>query len=270
MKRQILFPFLLIVPAMLSVAFQGCIAYVGAPTSVETSIDSGIRAQPGQDAETAAADGGATGPAHPDPVTPRSDVASTPLHLAAGGGDIQRVQLLVRDGADVNARDAAGQTPLHYAASNGHGQTTQTLMGLGADPSAKDHAGHAPRYYAERNGHSGTAEYLPGGATTALHEAASAGDPASVEAFVRKSIDINAKDEAGRTPLHLAAANGHGDTVKMLLRLGADAALLDGSGHTARDLAEANHHTNTASALPESEPGAVAGGSSPAIESGVV
>src|SRR5690606_18890876 len=83
--------------------------------------------------------------------------APGPLHLAAAGGQVERVKSLVEQGESTESRDEEGQTPLHYAAANGHGQTTQTLLDLGADPMALDQDEHAPRYYAELNGHNGTA-----------------------------------------------------------------------------------------------------------------
>ena len=44
----------------------------------------------------------------------------TPLHLAAAKGHVPVVELLIKNGANVNAKDADGGTPLHSAAANGY------------------------------------------------------------------------------------------------------------------------------------------------------
>ena len=52
----------------------------------------------------------------------------TPLHLAAGQGHYTMVNLLLENGADVNARsDFFEETPLHLAAGNGHAAIVQVL-----------------------------------------------------------------------------------------------------------------------------------------------
>jgi ankyrin repeat protein len=56
----------------------------------------------------------------------------TDLHLAADGGRIEVVALLVAQGADVNAKNHHGQTPLDLAAENGHEDIVQLLKEHGA------------------------------------------------------------------------------------------------------------------------------------------
>jgi ankyrin repeat protein len=45
---------------------------------------------------------------------------STPLHLAAVGGNAEIVRFLVELGTDADARNAQGMTPLHCASGNGY------------------------------------------------------------------------------------------------------------------------------------------------------
>ncbi len=49
----------------------------------------------------------------------RGRLGWTPLHVAAEMGEPQRIEDLIFEGADVNARAANGQTPLHVAAEYG-------------------------------------------------------------------------------------------------------------------------------------------------------
>ena len=54
------------------------------------------------------------------------------LHHAARGGFDHGVDVLIRHGADVRARDAKSWTPLHHAASGGHYWITAALLTAGA------------------------------------------------------------------------------------------------------------------------------------------
>jgi len=66
------------------------------------------------------------------------DKRSTPLHRASAFGGDDLADLLIRHGADVNARDWNGNTPLHWACENGNIKTTKLLLDHGADPSIQN------------------------------------------------------------------------------------------------------------------------------------
>jgi tetratricopeptide (TPR) repeat protein len=68
---------------------------------------------------------------------------------------------------------------------------------------------------------------------TALSFAAENGQTRIVQILRVASADLNAKDENGKTALIYAAINGHDDTVKMLLDLGVDVNARDNIGETA-------------------------------------
>ena len=55
------------------------------------------------------------------------------MHLACRYGRFDMVELLVENGAFIDAQDDMGRTPLHYAAMNSHGDIARYLIGCDAD-----------------------------------------------------------------------------------------------------------------------------------------
>lgn len=50
------------------------------------------------------------------------------LHMAAAGGHTESVSFLLKNKADVNAKDRINWTPLHSALSAGHVKTSEVLL----------------------------------------------------------------------------------------------------------------------------------------------
>ena len=76
-----------------------------------------------------------------------------PLHAAAYAGDVSLLRVLVKRGGNVALRDARGCTPLHKAAGNGQLAAVRFLLHKKADHRAKSHAGETPRDIALRYAH---------------------------------------------------------------------------------------------------------------------
>lgn len=98
----------------------------------------------------------------------------TPLHAAASNGNIESVEVLLRLGANIEARDDNGNTPLHSAAHFSHSHAVvEVLLRAGADIEARNGKGLTPLLVAEDHSH----------------------DPLMVEVLLRAGADIEARDD---------------------------------------------------------------------------
>jgi uncharacterized protein len=89
-----------------------------------------------------------------------NDSQVQPLHSAAAGGHVGICQMLLKAGADVNARQQHGFTPLHAAAQNGSRDLVMLFLNAGADKSAKTYDGRTAQDFALASGQAGLAALL--------------------------------------------------------------------------------------------------------------
>ncbi|MCU0849318.1 MAG: ankyrin repeat domain-containing protein [Spirochaetes bacterium] len=120
----------------------------------------------------------------------------TPLHWAARVGDIDALNLLIDEGAAIDARDDEGHTPLRDAVEMGRTEIVKRLLSLKADPNARGEDSRTPLFE-----------------TTTNRDC--------IAALVEAGADPNVNDGYG-TPLHLAARMGAFDVAMELLARGAD------------------------------------------------
>ena len=94
--------------------------------------------------------GGMAGPVMSSLAGAESDsvVDDIPLHAAAKLGDVRQCEVLVEDGADVNALDEDRQSALHWACDGGHFEVARYLMEQGALMDAQGVDGSTPLHMA--------------------------------------------------------------------------------------------------------------------------
>lgn len=71
------------------------------------------------------------------PLDLRDKEGRTPLHLAAGRGNIKCARVLVESGADKDAKSKDGRTALYRAAANGDHKMVEMLIEMGSDPQSQ-------------------------------------------------------------------------------------------------------------------------------------
>ncbi|KAF5298214.1 hypothetical protein FQA39_LY02638 [Lamprigera yunnana] len=147
----------------------------------------------------------------------------TPLHLAAGAGQIEVCKLLLELGANIDATDDLGQKPIHAAAQNNFSEVTQLFL--------QQHPSLVMATTKDGN--------------TCAHIAASQGSVTVIEElmkFDRQGVITARNKLTDATPLQIAAEGGHSEVVKALVRAGASCTDENKSGFTAVHLAAKNGH----------------------------
>ncbi|MGW8368181.1 MAG: ankyrin repeat domain-containing protein, partial [Gammaproteobacteria bacterium] len=162
------------------------------------------------------------------PVSPASLLAR-----AAQDGDLEQLNELIADGAQVNEPASDGSTALLWATYQSYPEMVKTLLDAGADFDAANGFGVTPLLQASRTGDLPVIELLlDAGADieaatlngeTPLMAASRAGSVASVRLLLERGSDPNAVEAfEGQSALMWAAAEGHTDVVGVLLDAGAD------------------------------------------------
>lgn len=124
----------------------------------------------------------------------------TPLFWAVGEkgvGRLENVKVLLKHGADINAKNALGWTPLHCLGKYTEEKASQEAWGTAA-----------------RNR-----------------------DEELVKELLANGAEINAEDNDNDTPLHVAIANNRNEIAKILIGNGADKGKKDKDGKTPLDVA---------------------------------
>ncbi|XP_048258008.1 fibronectin type 3 and ankyrin repeat domains protein 1-like [Haliotis rufescens] len=120
------------------------------------------------------------------------------LYDACYAGNLEEVKRILSQGVDVNCR-RWGWTPVMRAAYRGHRDVVELLVSEGADVSLVDRNGNNILHYACYEGHLETVKFV-----LSLHV-----------------VDIDARDNDGRTAADLARRGGYTRVLDLLVSRGA-------------------------------------------------
>jgi ankyrin repeat protein len=146
---------------------------------------------------------------HPEWIDQPMYLGIRPLYRAAVLGRSDVAQILIENGADLQATTDRGSLPLHAAAQNGHLAIVQMLIAARAEVNA-----------------------VNGSGATALHLATRYKRDKVMTELLRNGADTNIRDKSGRTPLHFAAGLGRMEQAQELVEAGAEKSPVDKAGYS--------------------------------------
>ncbi|XP_052562273.1 inversin isoform X1 [Culex pipiens pallens] len=212
----------------------------------------------------------------PELIESADEDGFTPLHLAVIQGNLQLVNLLLANGADVNALDNEGHSVVHWATVCGEVEALRSVLNAGADVSTPDINGGSPLHYAAQmcgaNYEGKTARASAKLALEILNTllahpdtsvevedkdgrqpllwASSAGSAKAVLALIKAGAHVESADKDGLTALHCAASRGHTECIDTLINLcGAHTDQIDSNGCTALHYSVTLGHADATSLL---------------------
>lgn len=110
--------------------------------------------------------------------------------------DLDFVDSLIKNGANINCNDKHGQTLLHEVCRTWHIDVAKFLLELGANVNQADKYGRTP-----------------------LHVAAAVDYPEMVEILIKSGADRESLSNEKQTPVHYAAKNDACNSLKMLIKM---------------------------------------------------
>mmetsp|Transcript_2910 Transcript_2910/g.7351 ORF Transcript_2910/g.7351 Transcript_2910/m.7351 type:complete len:1774 (+) Transcript_2910:107-5428(+) len=191
----------------------------------------------------------------------REDLLHARLCLACAHGDISKVRhILAGNQVDMDNGDFDGRRALHLAAVGGNIKIVDLILASRADVNVEDGHGDTALTVALLSDQSEVAAHLAkhggrhGSQSMADRICAAAADPNGVgmlKKLAQFGGNVNAASHEKRTPLHIAASEGLVDNVALLLEHKANPNSLDRNGSTALHDGLASRHDAVCALLVE-------------------
>ena len=157
----------------------------------------------------------------------RDDSDFSPLERVTHHGPAELAQVLLEHGADVNAQDEGRCTPLYWASVAGCLAVVQVLLSHGADVTARCMDNQTPLHRVEDEEvarllleHGAGANALNINNRMPLHHASEFGCVGAAQVLLEHGANVTARCRNNQTPLHLANDE---EVARLLLEHGADA-----------------------------------------------
>lgn len=164
---------------------------------------------------------------------------NSPLSIAVSNRDLEMMNFLIENGADVNIEDYFRMPPIYYAVTKGttemiellinkkasingyfsHAGEKRTLVGWAIDKNSPEKVEVLLKHGASPNGKFDLLAYSQ---NSCLHAAIEKNYSRIVELLIEYRADVNVKNEQGQTPIYLAISSKRPKIIKLLYDNGAD------------------------------------------------